>query len=132
MSIRLGQLSHALSEAVVDSFDVGADGGEKDFGGGPVDDDAVHADVSRESVSSWPPSASIGMPIRVWSHSQQKWFSDGCIEALNADGSICVVYNGGMTQKNIFWDDDFIEQVTERPAFLDRPLSDMRCPSRLS
>ena len=129
-----------VSEAVVDSCDVGADGGEKDIGGGPVDDDVVHADVSRVSVSSWPPSASVGMPIRVWSHSQQKWFSDGYIEALNVDGSICVFYNGGETQKSMFWDDGVIEQVTVvssmssavRPAFLDRPLSDMRCPAKIS
>ena len=70
-----------------------------------------HDNDGNAFISSWPFSAYVGMPIRAWSHSQQKWFSDGFIDTLNVDGSISITYNGGKTQKTVFWDDDDIEHV---------------------
>ena len=64
--------------------------------------EAAVASTAIEADLSWPSSAYVGMPIRVWSKSQQQWCSDGTIATLDENGTISIIYNGGETQKSVF------------------------------
>ena len=63
-----------------------------------VDSVMVDTVPAAEDTAPLQASAYVGMPVRVWSRSDQKWYSDGATVSLNDDGTIVVRYNRGVVK----------------------------------